>query len=279
MANDIIGNATAIDETRTSIVAAANHLAAIVRGVRDTSARVPALEWSLAETAVHLSTETREYAQLLRGELDVEEYIRFASGASGPGGRSAILSARQLELNREANADRLATAIEEAAETFVSAAATRRPDDVVRVTNGLTLTADRVSKVILGEHLVHGHDIARAANARWDISRADALKVIDGVVSVTPEYIDPEASRSLKLSFELRFRGGPSYRLDVDHGIATVGPAGGKVDCRITADPVAFLLVGYQRIGQWGQILRGKIRAGGSRPWLAKKFGSLLTPV
>jgi hypothetical protein len=52
---------------------------------------------------------------------------------------------------------------------------------------------------------------------------------------------------------------------------------GPKVDCWISADPVAFLPVGYQCIGQCGQILWGKMMAGGSKPWLGFKFGSLLT--
>ncbi len=45
----------------------------------------------------------------------------------------------------------------------------------------------------------------------------------------------------------------------------------------ISADPVAFLLVGYGRIGQWGQILRGKLVASGRKPWLGLGFGKLLT--
>ena len=44
----------------------------------------------------------------------------------------------------------------------------------------------------------------------------------------------------------------------------------------ITADPVAFLLLGYGRISQWSPILRGKLRAGGRKPWLAMKFATLL---
>jgi hypothetical protein len=48
------------------------------------------------------------------------------------------------------------------------------------------------------------------------------------------------------------------------------------VDCRISADPVAFLLVGYGRVSQWPQIARGKMVAWGRKPWLGVKFRSLL---
>jgi hypothetical protein len=71
-------------------------------------------------------------------------------------------------------------------------------------------------------------------------------------------------------------RGGGRYRLVVDDGTAVVTSAGEKADCVITADPVTFLLVGYGRVGQWSQIIRGNLLAGGRKPWLAAKFGTLL---
>ncbi|MDT5168611.1 MAG: hypothetical protein QOD02_1938 [Mycobacterium sp.] len=38
----------------------------------------------------------------------------------------------------------------------------------------------------------------------------------------------------------------------------------------------AFLLVGLGRVPQFSQLLRGKLRAGGRKPWLATTFGTLL---
>ena len=63
---------------------------------------------------------------------------------------------------------------------------------------------------------------------------------------------------------------------DVTNGTAVVTAAGEKADCVITADPVAFLLVGFGRVPQFSQLLRGKLRAGGRKPWLATTFGTLL---
>jgi hypothetical protein len=45
----------------------------------------------------------------------------------------------------------------------------------------------------------------------------------------------------------------------------------------ITADPVAFMLLGFGRITQWSPILRGKLRAGGRKPWLAMRFATMLS--
>ncbi len=62
----------------------------------------------------------------------------------------------------------------------------------------------------------------------------------------------------------------------IAHGTGVVTEAGEKADSVITADPVAFLLIGFGRVPQLPQILRGKLRAGGRKPWLAAEFGTLL---
>ncbi|ODR11620.1 hypothetical protein AWC26_20215 [Mycobacterium shimoidei] len=130
--------------------------------------------------------------------------------------------------------------------------------------------------LLLGEQLVHGLDIARAAGRRWVISREDALLVIPAVLALTPKYLRPSRTQNLRASFELRMSGGGRYRIAIDNGAGTVTTAGEKADCVITADPVTFLLLGFDRVPQWPQILRGRLRAGGRKPWLAAKFATLL---
>ena len=105
----------------------------------------------------------------------------------------------------------------------------------------------------------------------------DALLVIPGVLTVAPQYLRPSRAAGMRVSFELRMRGGSSYRMAVEDGAAVVTAAGERADCTITADPVAFLLLGYGRIPQWSPVIRGQLRPGGRKPWLAMKFGTLLS--
>jgi len=56
----------------------------------------------------------------------------------------------------------------------------------------------------------------------------------------------------------------------------TVTAAGLPVDCWISADPATFLLLGYGRVSRRSQIVRGRIAAGGNKPWLAVAFDRLL---
>ena len=132
-----------------------------------------------------------------------------------------------------------------------------------------------MTALLLGEQVVHGLDIARAARVRWQVESRDALLIAPGVLSIAPQYLRPSAA-AVRASFELRIKGASRYRLAVDRGTAVVTDVGEKSDCVITADPVAFLLLGYGRISQWSPIMRGKLRAGGRKPWLAMKFATLL---
>jgi hypothetical protein len=65
--------------------------------------------------------------------------------------------------------------------------------------------------------------------------------------------------------------------LHFDDGDLTVEPEpSGRVDCHLSADPVAFMLVGWGRIGQGPAILKGQLLAWGRKPWLGLKLRSLL---
>ena len=49
-----------------------------------------------------------------------------------------------------------------------------------------------------------------------------------------------------------------------------------SVDCHLSADPTAFLLVMYGRQGPLRPALTGKVVAWGRKPWLAFRIPSLL---
>jgi hypothetical protein len=182
-----------------------------------------------------------------------------------------------LEKVPERDMTLLADMLEEHAEVYLTAAARAEETDQIATANGLVLIPSVMTSLLLGEQLLHGQDIALASRVRWCVGRADALLVIPGVLAVTPEYVHPRRSADVTVSFELRIRGGGRYRLAVHNGNAEITAAGEKADCVITADPVAFLELGYGRIPQWRPIIGAKMLASGRKPWLAVKFGTLLT--
>src|SRR5262245_13502496 len=238
-------------------------------------APAPGLIWTAAETAAHVVGDLRDYTQALTRHAN--GYMTHANRPTeSPSALSAKVNARHLEEVPERNLHRLADMLEAALDAYLNAAVTADPSVAIATPNGLVITPATMAALLLGEQLIHGLDISRTAKMRWPIAKADAFLVIPGVLSVAPQYLRPNRAAGVHISFELRMRGGPSYRLAVDDGTAGVTAAGKKADCVITADPVAFVLLGYGRISQLSPVLRGQLRPGGRKPWLATRLGTLL---
>ena len=238
-------------------------------------APAPGLIWTAAETAAHVVGDLRDYTQALTRHAN--GYMTHANRPmESPSRLSAKVNARHLEEIPERDLHRLADLLKQAAAAYLEAAASADVCADIPTPNGLVIGPSTMTALLLGEQLVHGLDVSRAVGMPWTVAPADALLVIPGVLTVAPQYLRPKRAAGVHVSFELRMRGGASYRMAVDDGTAVVTAAGQRADCVITADPVAFLLLGYGRIPQWSPVLRGQLRPGGRKPWLAMKFGTLL---
>lgn len=254
---------------------AAGRASVMLRAVRDPDAPVSGMAWTVSQTTAHMISEITDYARFARGEQNLAGPISPADGQSAAQ-RNAAANAAQLERFTEREMSRLADLVVPAAEDFITAAQPRTGEPIL-ASNGLFMTLPTMTAVLLGEVLIHGLDIARAASIPWHISRPDALHVIAGIMAILPDYIDRRQAAGLHVSYDVRLRGGPRYRIAIHDGTAAVTAPGQRADCWISADPVAFLLVGYGRSGQWTQIARGKLLAGGRKPWLGLGFGKLIT--
>jgi hypothetical protein len=144
---------------------------------------------------------------------------------------------------------------------------------------GPSLTVAEMTCVLLVEALVHGYDLAGTLGRPWTIDRAEANLVVAGMLAILPQFVNPAAARGASVAYELRMRDGPKAVVRIRDGALTVdssAASGAAVDCHISADPAAFLLVGYGRTSQWGPIVRGRLLAWGRRPWQALRFGSFI---
>jgi uncharacterized protein (TIGR03083 family) len=262
--------------TLNALRAAVARSADLWRHIDKPDAPSPGLSWTAAETAAHVVGDLRDYTQALTRHAN--GYMTHANRPTeSPSRLSAKVNARHLEEVPERNVHRLADMLESSADAYLNAAAAANPSVEIATPNGLVISPATMAALLLGEQLIHGLDISRSANIPWTISAADAFLVIPGVLSVAPQYLRPRRAAGVHISFELRMRGGAGYRMAVDDGTAVVTAAGGKADCVITADPVVFLLLGFGRISQLSPVLRGQLRPGGRKPWLALKFGTLLS--
>jgi uncharacterized protein (TIGR03083 family) len=274
-------HAIASDDTYTSGTALAAALtAAAARNSEqmreiNPAIRAPGLDWTVAEVAAHLVADLREYTDVIAGHGPGPAMAPERAAAATAAELTGADNRRQLAGYAERDPRRLAAELAEAVPAFVAAAAAAPAGEPVSTPFGMPVRPVTIAAIVLGEQLIHGLDLARAAGRPWPITAGDARLVIPGLMDVLPGYINRDRARGLRARYELRFGGDLRYQLAIDDGIGTVGPATGHKDCVITADPVAFLLVGYGRISQLGPILRGQLRSGGRKPWLGFRFGGL----
>jgi uncharacterized protein (TIGR03083 family) len=263
--------------TRAAFADAVSRSAQLWRNVSNPVAHVPGLAWTAAQTAAHVVGDLREYTEALTRHINGEPAALKIPDGSPARVRTAV-NDRHLIAVSERDPRRLADALEESATHYLAAASAIDASEpaAILTADGLVLEPAVMTCLLLGEQMVHGLDIARAAHRPWTIDRQDALLVIPAVLSLAPQYLRPERTKGLDISYELRMRGGCRYRMAITNGTGVVTAAGQKADCVVTADPVAFLLVGCGRVAELPQLLRGRLRAGGRKPWLAAKFGSLL---
>jgi len=238
---------------------------------------VPGLTWNVAEAAAHLVIALQYYRELVLGIADARAMLVLAPDAETPARHSAAYNAAQLAQFGERDTARLADLLVPSVDAFLEAAAARQHGERILTGTGLFMTVPTMTAALLAEQVIHGLDIARTGKAAWPISRTDALLVLTEVMVLLPDYPDRERTAGLHVAYELRFRGGPRYRLEVDAGTATLTGAGRPVDCWVSAEPATFLMLGYGRVSRRSQTVRGRIVAGGRKPWLAVSSERRLT--
>ncbi|MEX0873988.1 MAG: maleylpyruvate isomerase family mycothiol-dependent enzyme [Actinomycetota bacterium] len=253
------------DAVRTALDHTATAVAARLRQIPDAATRVPGLEWSAGELGAHLVSEARRFE-------------RFANGGGDPLPTAGVAgyNAKEIAEVGETDLRRLADLFEADHAIFAAHAARQARDDPFTWFDA-PITWAEAGCIYLGELAVHSFDLGRSVGRKYKIDRAAAIQISYGLLSILQSSVDQEAARGFKGTFELKLRGAVPIVLSFDDGKLMASPSNGtKVDCKISADPEAFLLVGYGRISQWGPILRGKLIASGRKPWLGLKFSRLL---
>ena len=156
-----------VDDTRRTHSAALVALRSAIRRSADlwrrvpgSHAAVPGLTWTAAETAAHVVGDLREYTETLAGRGDVES---FAAGTGSPSRRSTVVNAQHLTAVPERDLRRLAEMLEAQAEQYLKTAGCADETADIVTANGLVLTPPIMTSLLLGEQLLHGLDIARAA--------------------------------------------------------------------------------------------------------------------
>jgi uncharacterized protein (TIGR03083 family) len=246
---------------RHEVVATTQRVGDLLRDAPDGNATVPPLTWTVAEVGAHLVSLPRRY----RAQMEAP--------AQFPGSMAAFNQAAN-----EAVELRSPTALADAIEVEVGDFMERLGNDAAAPFPfyGLTHTVAGISGILLGELLIHGLDLARLLGRPWPITRPQALAAMAGTLPALTNFTDTAVAGSATGTYHLHPRGGDDWTVHVVDGAAFIEPGQPvRADLHVSADPVAYLLVGYGRRSQWRALLGGQIVAWGRKPWLALRFAKL----
>ena len=228
---------------------------------------VPAIgEWSASDVAAHLIDVMEAGEPIVRGE-----------GTPFTGSDDVVTNnATRLAARPERDPNVLADELEKTFGEYIATCEAVDGDPIIPWAE-LKVPVSAAICVELAECLVHGYDVAHSQGQPWTIDPHVAALTSRGLSPVVESYVDPQAAAGFRGTFALHMRGEYVLHYTFDNGTLTISePNGRKADVHINADPVAFMLVGYGRLAQWGPMAKGKLLAYGRKPWLALKFSKLL---
>jgi hypothetical protein len=176
----------------------------------------------------------------------------------------------------ETDPDKLADMMTDAAERLLEATADRPGDQTTPWHAGFPLELAGLVCIILGEQILHGYDMAIAADRPWPIDPDHAKLVLYGYGPGYSLLVNPATTAHLTAGYQIQLRGGDAFTIRFTDGVYSPEPAGtGPVDATITADPVAFLLVVSGRLPQHAALALGLLTTAGDHPDQALGFKDL----
>lgn len=269
---------------------AVGRVTSLLRTVRDPHTAAVG-QWTVAGVAQHLSHAWTAVPGLARGDLSrVYDIVPDAAGRAGESlitelAELATFTTDAVKADDERDPAKLADRIEAAAaEYFAECDGLDADERRAWLVEGTTVSRTTLTCHLLNETLVHGWDIAHAEGRPWPIERADAVAVIEGFLMPTVRQLEPRAlvdqvaAAGVRATYEIHIRGGQRWHFLFDDGELHIeDPARRPVDCHVSADPAAMLLVIWGRQSQWKAIAKGRLVAWGRKPWLGPRLRPLMT--
>ena len=259
---------TILEQVRAALREASARTTGLIEALPDTGVPIPGSRWTVREAAVHLVNVGVRYAAMVQGES-----VQYPSLAPE---ECARLNGQLIADIPECDPVKLAALIQEGTDRLLDASARSDDEQEVRWHCETCITIPHLLAIAMAEHLIHGYDIAVAARRPWPITPDQATLALFGYGVAYGLCLDPVTTAGHSAGYGIEFRTGERFTIRfVDGEYRLEAPDSGPVDCTISADPAAFLLVGAGRMTQWQAIALGVMEVGGDRPDLALSFGDL----
>jgi uncharacterized protein (TIGR03083 family) len=261
---------TTRDELRERIELARQRFDRLVR-TASPHARPPRSRWTVQQVVAHVLTIAHRYRDL----ANTGDYRRAASAS-----QVALINQCELEAAMAPIcelADRL-QALTPVMDSFFDAVADE--ERILPFHGGGYIDGIASQTNWLGELLLHGHDIARAVKARWELPERDMLLIARGLMQIGPAYLRAEIPPGTDVCVALQVPGARPYLMHIHHGSADIRErrCDDRPDAVLRAPASTLTQLLYQRIGPFTAARQGLRLVGGRRPWLAFKLQSYFEP-
>lgn len=242
----------------------------LIRPLQDTGTMVPKTEWTVGEHAAHLAYLKELMARMLAGEP-----LTYGDGTREGFARQNM---ETLIGFTERNGAVLADRIESAVEAFCQKAAALPASASANSPLG-PMPVETFTAYVLTHLMMHGEAIARALKKPSILDRPSVIGALPFVYFVFERFVDRDSVKNFTAAYAVHMRGGPKFYVTFDQGNARITDTPvRRVDCHLSADPVAFFMVGIRLIEQWGPIAKLKLTTWGPKPWLAFRFAGTFLP-
>src|SRR5918999_5848344 len=200
-----------LEEATAHLSALGARFADLVESIERPGQRAHGLDWTVAETAVHVLQGLRYYSACIRGE---------DTSAVAPPRPEETFSAyvarenkSQIDAEPERDPARIAARIRPALQELVNAAREAGPDAIGVFAAGYSEDTTTSICTFLGELVVHGYDIARATGAKWTVDRRAAVLAVYSTTAAAPLALNRDAAAGRDIHVKIRLRHGSPFSL------------------------------------------------------------------
>ncbi|MFW0786880.1 maleylpyruvate isomerase family mycothiol-dependent enzyme [Gordonia sp. CPCC 206044] len=242
----------------------------LVRGAADPETRLSSTPgWTVADCLGHVACAPSRYLALAGGQGSFSRLVRDLPDFNAK--QIANLSTRDVTVLTTQLLDDL----DELLDTVCHFGA---QVPLMTFDGGRRIRSDAALGILIGEFVVHGHDIARVLGAPWQIDPAVAPLIARGRHQVLPSWVDQTSDHTA--TYDIRLRGCTErFVYEFTDGQLEIDPARPRhPDVHISVDPVTALLTAYGRMSPTWAAVTGRAFAWGAKPWLAAGLSGRFLP-
>jgi hypothetical protein len=237
-------------------------------------------DWSVAETAAHVTGMAMTYGAMLSGgstPFPIPEVVPRLP-ATTMANLHADLNPLLLHSFDERNAEQLAERLSRSIDRMLADTAQLAPDTTVEWMGGSRLPLAGVFAHLLNELHIHGRDIARAVAIPWRIPDHQAalffeLFLVELVRNGYGILLDNDRrDRAGRIAVEFRSDHTAPVTFVLDSGLVTVEEPSSHADVHVRFRPAALNLMLFHRMSRVRAAASGSVVAYGRRPWLLPVF-------